>query len=203
MTVLSAAVGHFLPIVVSKLYTHYASVLLFFFFGCRLVWESMTMETEEENEELKEAERELHVKNDGENGGRARDIEAATLPASETDDSRGPDDSTRGPSPRPVKVPHWLVRKLPHCWSPVLWQSLTLTFLAEWGDRSQIATIALAASRNVVGVTIGSVLGHGVCTGIAVMGGKYLATKISERAVSACGGLLFLVFAVGGVLSGP
>lgn len=28
--------------------------------------------------------------------------------------------------------------------SGVLWQSFILTFLAEWGDRSQIATIALA-----------------------------------------------------------
>jgi len=27
----------------------------------------------------------------------------------------------------------------------------TLTFLAEWGDRSQLATIGLAASTNVVG----------------------------------------------------
>lgn len=30
--------------------------------------------------------------------------------------------------------------------SPVLIQSFTLTFLAEWGDRSQITTIVLAAS---------------------------------------------------------
>ena len=31
--------------------------------------------------------------------------------------------------------------------SPVLIQSFTLTFLAEWGDRSQITTIVLAASE--------------------------------------------------------
>ena len=30
--------------------------------------------------------------------------------------------------------------------SPILIQSFTLTFLAEWGDRSQITTIVLAAS---------------------------------------------------------
>ena len=32
-------------------------------------------------------------------------------------------------------------------WESVFVQSLTLTFLAEWGDRSQIATIALAAAK--------------------------------------------------------
>jgi putative Ca2+/H+ antiporter (TMEM165/GDT1 family) len=31
--------------------------------------------------------------------------------------------------------------------SPVFVQTFILTFLAEWGDRSQIATIALAASQ--------------------------------------------------------
>lgn len=31
--------------------------------------------------------------------------------------------------------------------SPILLQAFTLTFLAEWGDRSQITTVVLAASE--------------------------------------------------------
>mmetsp|Transcript_130279 Transcript_130279/g.324855 ORF Transcript_130279/g.324855 Transcript_130279/m.324855 type:complete len:234 (+) Transcript_130279:107-808(+) len=82
-------------------------------------------------------------------------------------------------------------------------QALTLTFLAEWGDRSQISTIALAAAKEPLGVMLGGAVGHCCCTSLAVLGGKYLATSISERAVVAAGGLLFLVFAVHGVFAGP
>lgn len=46
----------------------------------------------------------------------------------------------------------------------VLLESFIMTFLAEWGDRTQIATITLAASNNVVGVTLGGILGHTICT---------------------------------------
>ena len=48
-------------------------------------------------------------------------------------------------------------------------QAFIMTFLAEWGDKSQIATIALAVSYNLFMVSIGALLGHFVCTGGAVL----------------------------------
>lgn len=77
----------------------------------------------------------------------------------------------------------------------IFFESFLLTFIAEWGDRTQIATIALAASNNVVGVILGAILGHTICALIAVMGGKWIAGRISERAITAIGGVLFFVFA--------
>jgi len=82
-------------------------------------------------------------------------------------------------------------------------QAFTLTFLAEWGDRSQIATVALAASKNPFGVVLGGLVGHAFCTGLAVIGGKMLAAKISERTVAIIGGILFLIFGVTSIFFGP
>ena len=87
--------------------------------------------------------------------------------------------------------------------SPVLVEVFTLTFLAEWGDRSQIATIGLAAQSNPAGVTLGGCLGHAVCTTAAVLGGRGMASMISERAVAVCGGALFVAFGVHSLLTGP
>lgn len=83
----------------------------------------------------------------------------------------------------------------------MLLQAFLLTFTAEWGDRSQIATITLASHLNAVGVTIGAILGHSICTGGAVLGGQLLAMKISQRTVAILGGCLFLAFAAHNFLS--
>ncbi|KAK4487954.1 hypothetical protein RD792_003692 [Penstemon davidsonii] len=80
--------------------------------------------------------------------------------------------------------------------TPIYLESFILTFLAEWGDRSQIATIALATHKNAVGVAIGATIGHTICTSLAVIGGSMLASKISQRTVAAFGGLLFLGFSL-------
>eukprot|EP00793_Prasinoderma_coloniale_P003796 PRCOL_00003173-RA len=73
-------------------------------------------------------------------------------------------------------------------------RAFSLTFLAEWGDRSQLATITLAADSDPLGVTLGGVVGHALCTGLAVLGGRAFASAISERVVLLAGGALFLLF---------
>lgn len=75
-------------------------------------------------------------------------------------------------------------------------EAFMLTFVAEWGDRTQFATVALAASNNAIGVTAGAILGHTICAAIAVLGGRLIAGKISERMITLIGGLLFLIFGV-------
>jgi Ca2+/H+ antiporter, TMEM165/GDT1 family len=85
-------------------------------------------------------------------------------------------------------------------WAIVL-ESFILTFVAEWGDRTQIATMALAMRSNPVGVTLGGIAGHTACSLIAVVGGRWAAGRISERLITWMGGLLFLLFGVIAVFS--
>lgn len=80
--------------------------------------------------------------------------------------------------------------------TPIFLESFILTFLAEWGDRSQIATIALATHKNAIGVAVGATIGHTICTSLAVVGGSMLASKISQGTVATVGGLLFLAFSL-------
>ncbi|GAX34905.1 TMEM165/GDT1 family protein [Nodularia sp. NIES-3585] len=84
----------------------------------------------------------------------------------------------------------------------ILIEAFTLTFVAEWGDRTQIATIALAARYNAFGVATGAVLGHAICAAIAVIGGKLIAGRISERQLTFAGGCLFLIFGIVAAVEG-
>lgn len=78
--------------------------------------------------------------------------------------------------------------------NPVFAQAFILTFLGEWGDRSQITTIAMAGAhvsglmlgsadfpQSIPVIAFGTILGHSLCTFLAVMGGRYLSTKISVK----------------------
>jgi putative Ca2+/H+ antiporter (TMEM165/GDT1 family) len=165
MTALSAALGWAAPALISKTYTHYLAVALFFFFGCRSLYESLlAWEGGGMREELAETEKEL--------AGSKRSSSSKT------------------------KAKRALLS------SSVLAETFVITFLAEWGDRSQIATIGLAASEDPFGVTLGGVLGHAVCTGAAVIGGKHMATRVSERAVAVTGGALFVLFGAHALVTG-
>ena len=169
MTVLSAAMGFALPNLIPRELTHYVAAFLFLYFGLKLLYDSREMEAGAPSDELAEAEEELAKQ------GQEVDLEGQA--------GKG------HPSPRPGE------KGSPSSDFQVLMQSFTLTFLAEWGDRSQIATIALASAKDPYGVTVGGILGHSMCTGLAVLGGRYLASRISEKTVTIVGGVLFLLFA--------
>jgi len=90
----------------------------------------------------------------------------------------------------------WYRRTFSKLCTPIFIEALMLTFLAEWGDRSQIATISLAAHENPMGVILGACMGHTICTSLAVFSGEWLGKRISSRLVAFVGGCLFLIFAV-------
>lgn len=50
-------------------------------------------------------------------------------------------------------------------------KAFLMVFMAEWGDRSMMATVALGASMNPLTVAIGATSGHALACLIAVQGG--------------------------------
>lgn len=173
MTILSSMMGMVLPSLLPRQYTHIIGGLLFLYFGSRLLLDARSMKKDKCSDELEEVEHELHSTTNKKN---EEDIESDTNSTSDKDSSTVVDNEK------------------------VFIQALTLTFLAEWGDRSQIATIALAAAKDPLGVNAGAILGHSICTGMAVIGGRMLAASISEKTISTFGGVIFWIFGLHSLL---
>lgn len=85
----------------------------------------------------------------------------------------------------------------------VLAKVASLIFVAEWCDRSMLATMALAASSNTVAVIGGATAANVLCTGVAVCAATLVSSRISERMVALVAGILFEVFAVFTYFEGP
>ncbi|CAK1543420.1 unnamed protein product [Leptosia nina] len=176
MTVLSAAFG-WVATVVPRVYTHYISAALFAIFGLKMLRDGWKMDPSEGQEELDEVQTELKRREEQED--KEETVEMLEQGQAETK------------------------RRKRNAVLKVLLQAATLTFLAEWGDRSQLATVVLATREDVFGVVVGGSLGHALCTGLAVIGGRMVAQKISVRTVTIIGGLVFLFFAVSALIMGP
>lgn len=167
MTVVSTAAGAAVNIV-PKVYIHYASIALFVVFGLKMLVEAYKMSGDETKEELENVEADLEQqvlprKVVTKNG---------TFPQTEIDSTMNPE-----PDSYITKTKKMFKRLSAFTFT----KTFTMVFLAEWGDRSQISTMFLAANENPYAVALGSLIGHALCTGLAVLGGRFVASMISVR----------------------
>lgn len=177
MTILSSMMGLVLPSFLPRKYTHIIGGILFLYFGFKLIIESRSMSDGKCSDELEEVEEELLQQSSKKDD---VDVQDSTMEVG------GVSSKTKNMNRTTNDV---LSKK-------IFMQSFSMTFLAEWGDRSQIATIALAAAKDPLGVNVGGILGHSLCTGMAVIGGRMLAAKIEEKTVTKWSGIIFLGFGV-------
>lgn len=168
MTILSAAVGWAAPNLISRTLTKHIATILFLGFGLWSLWDAFH---EGESEELAEVEAELDADIKASSGTRGND--------------KADDDAKK--KNRPF---------FSQFFSPIFLKAFSITFFGEWGDKSQIATIGLAAAENPFGVVLGGILGQALCQAAAVFGGKSLAKQISEKFIALSGGVLFIVFGI-------
>jgi putative Ca2+/H+ antiporter (TMEM165/GDT1 family) len=66
--------------------------------------------------------------------------------------------------------------------------------LAELGDKTMLATVALASDNNWAGVWIGATVGMVLADGVAIAAGRVLHKRLPERLLHVMAALLFLLF---------
>ncbi|KAI0476068.1 hypothetical protein GGR56DRAFT_641024 [Xylariaceae sp. FL0804] len=213
MTVLSALLGHTVPALIPKKVTAFLAAGLFFIFGAKLLREGMAMDPNEGvTAEMQEVEMELQEKEHQalKEGRRRSSVTPYSLEMGLNRDRKSRSQSRfptppRSPSTSPGRSPSprrnilsgfgsGLTNLCSLLLSPAWVQTFIMTFLGEWGDRSQIATIAMAAGQDYWWVTLGALAGHACCTGVAVVGGRAIAGKVSLRVVTMGGACAFIVF---------
>jgi len=86
-------------------------------------------------------------------------------------------------------------------WGPLVTTTVVF-FLAEMGDKTQLATVALAARfRAPFTVTVGTTLGMLAADALAVFGGTYLAAIVPMKWIRRIAAALFFVFGIAAIVA--
>lgn len=81
--------------------------------------------------------------------------------------------------------------------------ALALVFVAELGDKTQLAALGFGARHRLGPVLVGVTLGYAASTLVSVLLGGLLGAALPTRPLAIAGGLLFLGFAIRALLAGP
>jgi putative Ca2+/H+ antiporter (TMEM165/GDT1 family) len=76
----------------------------------------------------------------------------------------------------------------------VIFAVISSFVLAELGDKTMLATVALASDHDWTGVWIGATVGMVLADGVAIIAGRLLHRRLPERVLHEAAALLFLLF---------
>jgi len=219
MTILSALLGFVVTKFIPREYTYYTCTAIMFLFGLKMLWEAWRMKDNEGEETQREVEEELAARHgsspslssrptDEEEG--AKEEEMVDMNPSKEDNVNESDSVVVKEEPKKqrkslhvqIREKSWFGKKCLKIFK-LFTNTFVMTFLAEWGDRSQLATIVMAGINDVSGVCVGGVLGHTLCTSLAVICGALIAKKVSVRVVTLVGALVFIGFAIASLFIDP
>lgn len=75
----------------------------------------------------------------------------------------------------------------------VLWTACATIFLAEIGDKTQLAVFGgTAATRKPLEIFVGATVGLAAATAVGVLAGQWVGQAVSPRLLRIVGGLLFV-----------
>ncbi|CAG5103404.1 Oidioi.mRNA.OKI2018_I69.chr1.g758.t1.cds [Oikopleura dioica] len=193
--------------VIPQNYVQYAAGALFAIFGLQMFYEGYKNRGLKASDEMKDAADEL-----SEGGNDDSSITVRFRKSSTSEDPNDPEVSvemisnSRRPSQAASQTSDTANQNvgclkktentLGICVNKVFLKAFLLTFLGEWGDKSQLGTISLAATNPSAQlmVFIGCSLGYAACVGLAVILGKFVVSKIKITYLNIAGGILFLGF---------
>lgn len=131
MTLVSVIFGYLVvQLVVPQWWIDWAAAGLFILFGGRMIKEGWQMTVADLREDYEEVSHQIEDSQGDVEAGPSRHFLVIGSPSQSSND------------PNNRKESAWLSNR-----DPILLQTFTMTFLAEWGDRSQIATIVMGASK--------------------------------------------------------
>lgn len=197
MSTLSSFMGAILPVFLTRRTAHWISAALFLGFGCLALRQGLLMRGDEINKEWEETQEEIE---EDEETHELVDVEHG-YPNVAPYPSRTAAAAAAATEPEPsslsgagVYIREGTRNLCGLLFSPVFSQAFVLSFLGEWGDRSQITTMALATTHRVGIVALGTSLAHMTCIFLAVVAGALFAARIQVRHLTIGGAVIFLLF---------
>jgi putative Ca2+/H+ antiporter (TMEM165/GDT1 family) len=150
MHIISVGFGTLFPLLFSRNTIVYFSVFLFLFFGIMMIYEAYHLQPKTAEEKVEEIQSNLLARNDPESNKVKAETNAIEATERNNKQLTKAADSELSMEKAKNETKYF-------CTNPYL-HLVVLLFLADWGDRCQIAAIVLTATHNTWGVAVGGAL---------------------------------------------